>query len=56
MRLAQITATADHRSPSVKHDGADRHLTLRRGFTSQLDRKSHVVTPLHIRHYTVPFT
>ena len=25
-------------------------------FTSQLDRKSHVVTPLHIRHYTVPFT
>ena len=56
VRLAQITATANHRSPSVKHDGTDRHLTLRCGFTSQLNRKSHVVTPLHIRHYTVPFT
>ena len=56
MRLTQITPPTNHRSPSVKHDGTDRHLTLRCGFTSQLDRKSHVVTPLHIRHYTVPFT
>ena len=56
MRLTQITPPTNHRSPSVKHDSTDRHLTLRCGFTSQLDCKSHVVTPLHIRHYTVPFT
>ena len=56
MRLTQITPPTNHCPPSVKHDGTDRHLTLRCGFTSQLDRKSHVVTPLHIRHYTVPFT
>ncbi len=54
MRLAQIAPPTNHRSPSVKHDGTDRHLTLRGGLASQLDRKSHVVTPLHIRHYTIP--
>ena len=54
VRFTQITATANHRSPSVKHDGTDRHLTLRCGFTSQFNRQLHVVTPLHTRHYTVP--
>ncbi len=55
MRLTQITPPTDHSSPSVKHDGTDRHLTLRGSLASQLDRKSHVVTPLHICHYTIPF-
>ena len=53
VRLAQITATADHRSPSVKHDGTDRHLAFRGGLAGQFNRQLHVVTPLHTRHYTV---
>lgn len=54
VRLAQITATADHRSPSVKHDGTDRYLAFRGGLAGQFNRQLHVVTPLHTRHYTVP--
>lgn len=54
VRLAQITATANHRSPSVKHDGTDRHLAFRGGLAGQFNRQLHVVTPLHTRHYTVP--
>ena len=54
VRLAHITATADHRSPSVKHDGTDRYLAFRGGLAGQFNRQLHVVTPLHTRHYTVP--
>ena len=54
MRLTQITPPTNHRSPSVKHDGTDRHLAFRGGLAGQFNRQLHVVTPLHTRHYTVP--
>ena len=44
VRLAHITATADHRSPSVKHDGTDRYLAFRGGLAGQFNRQLHVVT------------
>lgn len=53
VRLAHITATADHRSPSVKHDGTDRYLAFRGGLAANSIASS--MSSLHCIPDTIRF-